>query len=185
MATPLQRDRLAKARVLIVGDAMLDRYWFGAVDRISPEAPVPVVDIKAARDSLGGAGNVARNLRALGAAVNNERRRSGRGSTDFGNVSRRVPGIEARIAITNNLDVPGHSVEFREAAGSEQGRQAMLLAAKSLAMTAVDLLWGEAEVAREVIAREPAPMTRAEYLAFQRTLARTEQFGEDPGEVPA
>jgi amidohydrolase len=80
------------------------------------------------------------NLRAIGVSVNNERRRSGRGSTDFGNVSRRVPGIEARIAITDVLETPGHSVEFREAAGSGQGRQAMLVAAKSLAMTAVDLL---------------------------------------------
>src|SRR5437879_11321632 len=80
------------------------------------------------------------NLRALGVAVNNERRRSGRGSTDFGNVSRRVPGIEARLAITKKIDVPGHSVEFREAAGSDQGRQAMLKAGKSLAMTTTDLL---------------------------------------------
>src|SRR6516165_10691180 len=80
------------------------------------------------------------NLRAIGVQVNNERRRSGRGSTDFGNVSRRVPGIEARIAITDVLETPGHSVEFREAAGSDLGRQAMLVAAKSLAMTAVDLL---------------------------------------------
>lgn len=80
------------------------------------------------------------NLRALGVEVNNERRRSGRGSTDFGNVSRRVPGIEARIAITDVLETPGHSIEFREAAGSDMGRQAMLYAAKSLAMTAVDLL---------------------------------------------
>jgi amidohydrolase len=80
------------------------------------------------------------NLRTLGMSVNNERRRSGRGSTDFGNVSRRVPGIEARIAITDHWDVPGHSIPFREAAGSDKGRQAMLIAAKSLAMTAVDLL---------------------------------------------
>ncbi len=83
---------------------------------------------------------ISANLRALGQNVNTERRRSGRGSTDFGNVSRRVPGIEARIAITPTTDVAGHSVEFREAAGSDKGRQAMLLAAKSLAMTAVDLL---------------------------------------------
>ncbi len=80
------------------------------------------------------------NMRSLGLRVNNERRRSGRGSTDFGNVSRRVPGIEARLAITDDWQVPGHSVEFREAAGSDQGRQAMLYAAKSLAMTAIDLL---------------------------------------------
>jgi len=80
------------------------------------------------------------NLRTLGATVNNERRRSGKGSTDFGNVSRRVPGIEARLAITDQVDVPGHSILFREAAGSDKGREAMLLAAKSLAMTAIDLL---------------------------------------------
>jgi metal-dependent amidase/aminoacylase/carboxypeptidase family protein len=80
------------------------------------------------------------NLRSLGVQVNNERRRSGRGSTDFGNVSRRVPGPEARIAITDVIETPGHSVQFREAAGSDQGRQAMLYAAKTLAMTAVDLL---------------------------------------------
>ncbi|HEV7663365.1 MAG TPA: M20 family metallopeptidase, partial [Chloroflexota bacterium] len=83
---------------------------------------------------------MSENLRSIGLKVNNERRRSGRGSTDFGNVSRRVPGIEARIAITDKWDVPGHSIEFREAAVSDQGRQAMISAAKGLAMTAVDLL---------------------------------------------
>ena len=39
------RTRLGAARVLVVGDAMLDRYWFGAVERISPEAPVPIVQV--------------------------------------------------------------------------------------------------------------------------------------------
>jgi amidohydrolase len=80
------------------------------------------------------------NLRALGLTVHTQRKRNGRGSTDFGNVSRRVPGVEARIAITDRTDVPGHSIEFREAAGSDLGRQAMLNAAKGLAMTAIDLL---------------------------------------------
>jgi amidohydrolase len=80
------------------------------------------------------------NLRAIGTQVSNEPRHGGRGSTDFGNVSRRVPGIEARIAITDVVETPGHSIAFREAAGSDMGRQAMLLAAKSLAMTAIDLL---------------------------------------------
>jgi amidohydrolase len=80
------------------------------------------------------------NLRSLGLTVHTQRKRSGRGSTDFGNVSRRVPGVEARIAITDRTDVPGHSIEFREAAGSDRGRQAMLNAAKGLAMTAIDLL---------------------------------------------
>ncbi|MEO5880803.1 MAG: D-glycero-beta-D-manno-heptose-7-phosphate kinase [Caldimonas sp.] len=62
------RAQLAAARVLVVGDAMLDRYWFGAVDRISPEAPVPVVRVDPARneDRLGGAANVALNVKTLG-----------------------------------------------------------------------------------------------------------------------
>ncbi|HEY4353201.1 MAG TPA: PfkB family carbohydrate kinase, partial [Paraburkholderia sp.] len=61
------RERLAHARVLIVGDVMLDRYWFGDVNRISPEAPVPVVHVQRQEDRLGGAANVARNVSALGA----------------------------------------------------------------------------------------------------------------------
>jgi rfaE bifunctional protein kinase chain/domain len=61
------RARLAGANVLVVGDAMLDRYWFGAVDRISPEAPVPVVRVHREEERLGGAANVARNVRTLGA----------------------------------------------------------------------------------------------------------------------
>ena len=59
----------AKARVLVVGDVMLDRYWFGDVSRISPEAPVPVVRIERTEERPGGAANVARNAAALGAAV--------------------------------------------------------------------------------------------------------------------
>ncbi|MYZ43217.1 D-glycero-beta-D-manno-heptose-7-phosphate kinase [Schauerella aestuarii] len=54
-------------RVLVVGDVMLDRYWFGEVDRISPEAPVPVVRVARREDRLGGAANVARNIVSLGA----------------------------------------------------------------------------------------------------------------------
>ncbi|HEY8857676.1 MAG TPA: D-glycero-beta-D-manno-heptose-7-phosphate kinase [Rugosibacter sp.] len=57
------------ARVLIVGDVMLDRYWFGEVSRISPEAPVPVVKIEKIEERPGGAANVARNCAALGAKV--------------------------------------------------------------------------------------------------------------------
>lgn len=63
----LLRERIAHARVLVVGDAMLDRYWFGAVDRISPEAPVPVVRISREEERLGGAANVALNVKTLGA----------------------------------------------------------------------------------------------------------------------
>ncbi len=60
---------LSQSRVLVVGDAMLDRYWFGDVERISPEAPVPVVRITGEDERVGAAGNVARNARALGATV--------------------------------------------------------------------------------------------------------------------
>jgi rfaE bifunctional protein kinase chain/domain len=62
-----QRDTLAARRVLVVGDVMLDRYWHGAVERISPEAPVPVVRIEREEERLGGAANVALNIRTLGA----------------------------------------------------------------------------------------------------------------------
>ena len=57
----------SKARVLVVGDVMLDRYWFGDVSRISPEAPVPVVLVKQEDERLGGAANVAWNCQDLGA----------------------------------------------------------------------------------------------------------------------
>lgn len=62
-------EDLAGVRVLTVGDLMLDRFVYGAVDRISPEAPVPVLRIERESIMLGGVGNVARNLRALGASV--------------------------------------------------------------------------------------------------------------------
>jgi rfaE bifunctional protein kinase chain/domain len=58
---------LHSARLLIAGDIMLDRYWFGEVSRISPEAPVPVVRVQRREERLGGAANVARNAAALGA----------------------------------------------------------------------------------------------------------------------
>ena len=60
-------ERVASSHVLVVGDAMLDRYWFGAVDRISPEAPVPVVRVNREEERLGGAANVALNVKTLGA----------------------------------------------------------------------------------------------------------------------
>ena len=59
--------QLSNVRLLVVGDVMLDRYWFGDVARISPEAPVPVVRIERREERLGGAANVARNAAALGA----------------------------------------------------------------------------------------------------------------------
>ncbi|HXQ39890.1 MAG TPA: D-glycero-beta-D-manno-heptose-7-phosphate kinase [Candidatus Udaeobacter sp.] len=60
-------ERLSRARVLVLGDVMLDRYVYGEVERMSPEAPVPVLREKSQRAMPGGAGNVARNVAALGA----------------------------------------------------------------------------------------------------------------------
>ncbi len=60
-------EQLRQARVLVVGDVMLDRYWFSSVDRISPEAPVPVALVQREQDRLGGAANVALNAATLGA----------------------------------------------------------------------------------------------------------------------
>ena len=63
----ISQEKLAGARVLVVGDVMLDRYWYGAVDRISPEAPVAVVRVTRTEERVGGAANVASNIVALGA----------------------------------------------------------------------------------------------------------------------
>lgn len=75
MAKPLKKDllslleRIQSLPVLVVGDIILDRYIWGKVERISPEAPVPVVEVRRTEDRLGGAGNVVRNLRNLNAKV--------------------------------------------------------------------------------------------------------------------
>jgi len=66
----LDAATMRSVRVLVVGDAMLDRYWFGDVGRISPEAPVPIVKVERVEERPGGAANVARNAAALGARVN-------------------------------------------------------------------------------------------------------------------
>jgi len=62
----LQIPPFERARVLVVGDVMLDRYWSGQTSRISPEAPVPVVHVKANEERPGGAANVALNIASLG-----------------------------------------------------------------------------------------------------------------------
>jgi bifunctional ADP-heptose synthase (sugar kinase/adenylyltransferase) len=62
-------QQISRCRILVVGDVMLDRYWHGEVSRISPEAPVPVVCIQREENRLGGAANVALNLRTLGSQV--------------------------------------------------------------------------------------------------------------------
>lgn len=63
------RHELNNPRILVVGDVMLDRYWFGDVNRISPEAPVPIAKINKIENRPGGAANVARNIASLGGNV--------------------------------------------------------------------------------------------------------------------
>ncbi len=63
----VSQETLSQAKVLVVGDAMLDRYWYGAVDRISPEAPVPVMRVTREEERIGAAANVAYNVVTLGA----------------------------------------------------------------------------------------------------------------------
>ncbi|OGB30108.1 MAG: hypothetical protein A3F78_10500 [Burkholderiales bacterium RIFCSPLOWO2_12_FULL_61_40] len=63
----ITKEQISASRVLVVGDVMLDRYWYGAVDRISPEAPVPVVRVTREEERCGGAANVAFNAATLGA----------------------------------------------------------------------------------------------------------------------
>ena len=68
-ALPKTLPDFAQASVLVVGDVMVDRYWFGDTSRISPEAPVPIVNVNNIDNRPGGAGNVALNIAALGAKV--------------------------------------------------------------------------------------------------------------------
>lgn len=93
--------RFDRAQVLVAGDLMLDRYWYGDTGRISPEAPVPVIKVGQLEDRVGGAGNVALNIASLGA-----------GATLVGAVGR----DEAARSIVERLHAAGIRTEFQESA---------------------------------------------------------------------
>ena len=112
------RARVAASRVVVVGDVMLDRYWFGDVERISPEAPVPVVRIARSEERPGGAANVARNVTALGAKAT---LLSVTGDDEAGRVLERLMGDEgvstsfhrdASLATTVKLRVIGRQQQL-------------------------------------------------------------------------
>ena len=65
----MRQEALSKVKVLVIGDAMLDQYWFGETYRLSPEAPVPIINVLKQEERLGGAANVALNVSSLGAQV--------------------------------------------------------------------------------------------------------------------
>ena len=77
-------ERLPGARVLCVGDVMLDRFVYGRVERISPEAPIPIFRVEREQSMLGGAGNVVRNLVSLG-------------------VQAQFVSVRASVVVSNNL----------------------------------------------------------------------------------
>lgn len=87
-------DKLAAANVACIGDVMLDRFVYGEVERISPEAPIPVLHVTREETAVGGAGNVAHNLSALGAA-----------SRLFGALGDDAPGGEARAVLESDTPV--------------------------------------------------------------------------------
>lgn len=97
-------EKVLQVRLLVVGDVMLDRYWFGEVNRISPEAPVPVVKVERSEERLGGAANVARNAAALGAITS---LLSVVGDDDAGKSLARMlaeDGIEAGLHLDRGID---------------------------------------------------------------------------------
>lgn len=111
-------ERLARLRVLIVGDVMLDEYWFGDVRRISPEAPVPVVHVKRDEERPGGAANVARNVAALGAQAtllsvvgNDDTARRLRAVLDQSNITHLLQQDDT-IRTTLKLRVIGHQQQM-------------------------------------------------------------------------
>jgi D-beta-D-heptose 7-phosphate kinase / D-beta-D-heptose 1-phosphate adenosyltransferase len=111
-------DRLKTARVLCIGDVMLDHYVYGQVERVSPEAPIPVLWIERETKTLGGAGNVLRNLRALGAAasfisvVGNDE--AGR---EIGRLIEAQDGAEAHVLVQPQRTT---TVKTRYIAGNQQ-----------------------------------------------------------------
>ncbi|MFT6031822.1 MAG: rfaE bifunctional protein kinase chain/domain [Arenicella sp.] len=99
----ISKNQFSDIKTLVVGDVMLDRYWFGSVDRISPEAPVPVLAVKREESRAGGAANVAHNLLALGAHT---KLLSVVGDDDAGREIERIIvgyGAQARLTIDKSI----------------------------------------------------------------------------------
>ena len=107
MNKTIPQEQIRQSHILVVGDMMLDRYWFGDVERISPEAPVPVVQVKRSDERLGGAANVARNAAALGARVDSDppRRAPLAIEGEPRTASRRRPCVERRQARAVDVDL--------------------------------------------------------------------------------
>ncbi len=136
-------ERIARCRVLVVGDAMLDRYWHGEVERLSPEAPVPIVRVRGTDARLGGAANVARNVVALGAKAG---LLSVLGTDEPAEVIRRLlreSGIEDHAAVSAGL---GTTVKLRVI-----GRRQQMLRVDFESEPNSDVLAGQIGLFRELL----------------------------------
>lgn len=136
-------ERIARCRVLVVGDAMLDRYWHGEVERLSPEAPVPIVRVRGTDARLGGAANVARNVVALGAKAG---LLTVLGTDEPADVIRRLlkeSGIEDHAAVSDGL---GTTVKLRVI-----GRRQQMLRVDFESEPNSDVLAGQIDLFRELL----------------------------------
>lgn len=111
-------ERMAGVKLLVIGDVMLDHFIYGAVERISPEAPIPVLRVEREARMLGGAGNVARNATALGARVSLV---ATTGDDDAGRAIAQLAGAEGQLS-GNLVVLPGRrtTVKTRYVAQGQQ-----------------------------------------------------------------
>ncbi len=153
-------ERLPRSRVLLVGDVMMDRYLYGDVERISPEAPVPVLHYRREELRLGGAGNVANNLAALNAAVSVV---AVVGSDEAGKHVRRLLA-ESGAAVDGLIELPDRpTVTKMRLVGSAQHRHAQT-------MLRLEYEEGGAipdDVAAEVIRRVEALLDKTDVLCVE------------------
>ena len=132
--TESRHRTFATSRILVVGDVILDRYWFGDVERISPESPVPVVRVDRTEERLGGAANVARNMTALGgqsgllAVIGQDE--AGRAFDRLLQASNIEPHIhwDAELATTVKVRVIGRRQQMLRADFESQPKNEVLLA---------------------------------------------------------
>jgi D-beta-D-heptose 7-phosphate kinase/D-beta-D-heptose 1-phosphate adenosyltransferase len=126
-------EALARARVICVGDVMLDRFVYGQVERVSPEAPIPVLAVAREESSLGGAGNVVRNLAALGAAVSFLTVAGGdQAAQEIGHLLSSLAAVEAHLISERNRI---STVKTRYIAGQQQMLRADREEATAIAAT--------------------------------------------------
>lgn len=179
--TALQRhiERMAGVKLLVVGDVMLDHFIYGHVERISPEAPIPVLKVVREARMLGGAGNVARNANALGARVSLV---ATVGDDDAGRAIVELVGAEGQLS-GNLVVVPGRptTVKTRFVAQGQQllrsDREDAGAIAGDIERRLLEAIEGEIEEADAVVISDYAKGTVSASVA-QRTIAAARAAGK-------